>query len=122
MTLDEALARPASTDDVLTIACHIVVLCANREIVLTTSDESFVQGQRIPVRDSQWMLERMSSSLWAYAGGPVMFWEQCEITGRLRHRQRIPEFTNVSRCVIRGELVDHEGPSELILDRNEPTS
>lgn len=122
MTLDEALARPVAGDDVLTISCHIVVLCANREIVLTTSSESFEQGQRISVRDGEWMLEAMSSSLWFYGGGLVMFWEQCEITGRLRHRQRTQEFTDVSRCVIRGEMVDKEGPSELILDRNGPAA
>jgi len=122
MTLDEALARPAAADEIVTITCHIVVR-GNDEIILTASEESFYgEGQRIQVRNGEWIIKRMSS-LPPLVGGSLRHFYACEITGRLRRNHGTPEFADVSRCVIRGEELDesfNDVPFELIFNRNEP--
>jgi len=119
MTLDEALSGNGG-NDVVTIACFVVVLWANDDIVLTASDEAFFEAvQRIPVRDAEWMLEGMSA-LSPYAGGPARYFEPCAITGILRRRDGVAVFTDVSRCVVCRETLDdfgNEGLFELVLDR-----
>ena len=100
-----------------------LVIWANDEVVLTTSEESFFQGgERIPVRDGGWIGKRISSRP-PLVGGPLRHFYACEITGRLRRNHGTPEFADVSRCVIRGEELDeffNDVPFELIFNRNEP--
>jgi hypothetical protein len=107
--LADALLRRDTTDGVASFECCLVVLWLNDEMVLTTSEDAFFRGERIAVRGAEWMLHGIEASLSPCIGSQTKYFEKCLMTGRLTRRDGVPEFTEVSRCVIYAETIDQVG-------------